>query len=107
MSSRHIYPPTADDQRCIDIIAAGGGVSVDNSDINYAFREALALLMGYTAAWAVDKQIDDVWDLYKIFAGITDTSEPLDYDVILPTFLTEDGASYLTKQDGAVLMQEF
>ncbi len=106
MSSGHIFPPRDHDERVKDIIAAGGGVDVDSSDIGYAFREACALLSGETAAWALTKSVDDVWDHYKAFSGILDTSEPFTVDTILPTFLTEDGASFLTKQDGKALLLE-
>lgn len=102
----HIFPPRSDDERIKDIIAAGGGVDPDSTDIGYAFREACALLMGETAAWALNYSVDDVWDRYKAFSGITDTSEPFDVDTILPTFLTEDGDFFLVKQDGKALLQE-
>jgi hypothetical protein len=104
-SSKHIFPPSIEDDRIKDIIAAGGGVSIEDSDIGYAFREACALLMGQTAAWAINYSVDDVWFQYKEFFGITDTSEPFDSSVILPTILTEAG-EYLTKQDGKALLQE-
>jgi hypothetical protein len=106
MSSGHIFPPREEDERVKDIIAAGGGITSDQIDIGYAFREACALLMGETAAWAINYSVDDVWDRYKVFSGITDTGEPFEVDTILPTFLTEDGADYLTKQDGKALLQE-
>lgn len=106
MSSGHIFPPRLHDERITDIIAAGGGISAADSDIGYAFREACALLIGKTAAYAIDRSVDDLWDEYLTFFGITDTSEPFESDVVLPTFLTEDGVSYLTKQDGKALLQE-
>ena len=106
MSSGHIFPPRLADDRIKDIIASGGGVSIEDSDIGFAFREACALLVGKTASYAIDRQVDDLWAEYLAFFEITDTSEPFDSTVLLPSFLTEDGLSFLVKQDGKALLQE-
>ena len=106
MSSGHIFPPRIADERITDIIAAGGGISAEASDVGYAFREACSLLIGKTAAYAITRSVDDLWDEYKVFFGVTDTSEPFSSDVILPTILTEDGASFIAKQDNKAILQE-
>ena len=106
MSSGHIFPPRIHDDRITDIIAAGGGVAIADSDVGYAFREACSLLIGKTAAYAITRSVDDLWDEYLAFFGITDTSEPFTSDVILPTILTEDGASFIATQDNNAILQE-
>jgi len=100
----HVFPPRPGDQRIRDLIAVHGGVST--RDIAEDVREAMALAMGETAAWANDKHVDDVWDAFKTFMGITDTSEPFSADDLLAGIITEDGLSYLTKEDGAQIVQE-
>jgi hypothetical protein len=100
----HVFPPRPSDQRIKDLIAVHGGTS--NRDVQDDVREAMALAMGETAAWAVTYSVDDVWLKFKEFMGITDTSEPFDADTLLAGLLTEDGVSFLAKQDGQAIVQE-
>ena len=100
----HIFPPRPSDQRIKDLIAVHGGSS--NRSVGDDVREAMAIAMGQTAAWAVQYSVDDVWLLFKEAMGITDTSEPEfgDFD-LLAGILTEDGGNLL-KEDGAAIVQE-
>jgi len=100
----HVYPPRPSDQRIKDLIAVHGGTS--NRDVQDDVREAMALAMGESAAWAVTHSVDDVWLRFKEFMGITDTSEPFGDGDLLATLLTEDGVSFLTKEDGSAIVQE-
>ena len=102
----HIYPPRWHDSRVKDFMSVHG-IGRDRN-INDDFRDALATAVGKTTAQALTLSIDDLWDEFLIFAGITDTSEPFDpaADGMLATILTEDGLSYITKEDGKALIQE-
>lgn len=98
----HVFPPRPGDQRIKDLIAVHAGVS--GRDVQDDVREAMALAMGQTAAWAVNFSVDDVWLAFKEFMGIGD--DDMDPDVLLASILTEDGASFIVKQDGAAIVQE-
>lgn len=98
----HIFPPRPTDQRIRDLISVHGG-SVDG-DIGRDVREAMALAVGKTAAYALTIQVDDMWFEFKVFMGITD-DDTGDAD-LLAHFITEDGDFFLVKQDGTPLAQE-
>jgi len=100
----HVFPPRPSDQRIKDLIAVHGGTSDRN--IGEDVREAMALAMGETAAWALTQSVDDVWLTFKEFMGITDTSEPFGAADLLAHIITEDGLSFLAKEDGAAIVQE-
>ena len=102
--SAHIFPPRWSDQRIKDLIAVHGTTS--DRSVQDDVREAMAVAMGETAAWAVQYSVDDVWLQFKEFMGITDTSEPEfgDND-LLAGILLEDGGNLL-KEDGAAIVQE-
>ncbi len=100
----HIFPPRPGDDRIKDLISIHAGTS--GRAVGDDVREAMALAMGETAAWATGYSVDDVWMRFKTFMGITDTSEPEfgDFD-LLAGILTEDGGNIL-KEDGAAIVQE-
>lgn len=98
----HVFPPRPGDQRIKDLIAVHAGVS--GRDVQDDVREAMALAMGQTAAWAVNFSVDDVWLAFKEFMGIGD--DDMDADVLLASILTEDGLSFIAKEDGKAIVQE-
>jgi len=102
--SAHIFPPRPSDQRIKDLIAIHQTTS--DRSIGDDVREAMAIAMGETSAWALTYSVDDVWLAFKEFMGITDTSEPEfgDND-LLAGILLEDGGNLL-KEDGAAIVQE-
>ena len=102
MSNPKVHPPRPGDQRIKDLIAVHGGTS--GRDVQDDVREAMALAMGQTAAWALTYSVDDVWLQFKEFMGIDDGDT--DDDVLLAGILTEDGVSFIAKQDGAAIVQE-
>lgn len=100
----HIFPPRPSDQRIKDLIAIHSVTTT--GAIGDDVREAMAIAMGETSAWALTYSVDDVWLAFKEFMGITDTSEPEfgDND-LLAGILMEDGGNIL-KEDGAAIIQE-
>jgi hypothetical protein len=104
-SSKHIFPPSAEDYRIVDFVAAEGGITIAASDVGYAVREACALSIGQTAAYAITRSVDDLWLEFLAAQGISDTSEPFEGEALLAGILTEDGDP-ITKQDGKSLIQE-
>ena len=77
---------------------------VSERSIQDDVREAMALAIGETAAWAITQSVDDVWLRFKEFMSIGD--EDQDADALLASILTEDGESFIVKQDGAAIVQE-
>ncbi len=98
----HVFPPRPGDHRIKDLIAVHSGVS--GRSIQDDVREAMALAMGETAAWAVTFSVDDVWLAFKEFMGITD--DDFSADVLLASILTEDGLFFIAKEDGQAIVQE-
>jgi hypothetical protein len=106
-TSGHVYPPKRDDPRVKEFLAVHG-ITPPSSErnINDDFKDALAVALGQTVAWAIDKHIDDLWALLLVDLGIADTSQPEfgEFD-LLEGILTEDGGNIL-KQDGRAIVQE-
>ena len=97
-----VFPPRPSDQRIKDLIAVHSGVS--GRSIQDDVREAMAIAIGQSASWANDKQVDDVWLAFKEFMNIGD--DDMDADVLLASILTEDGLSFIAKEDGLAIVQE-
>ena len=101
-STGHIFPPRPSDQRIKDLIAIHGGSS--GRSVQDDVREAMALAIGQTATYAITTSVDDMWLEFKEFMGIGD--DDFDADALLASILTEDGLSFIAKEDGAAIIQE-
>jgi hypothetical protein len=92
----HIFPPRADDQRVIDAIASQGGPF--GGGIDYDFRQALGIFLGFSDAEILQHSVDDMWKHYLDSEGLVNAAEPFCFSL---GFQAQDADQYVHAQESA------